>query len=68
MTLAVVTERCTRCGVAVEDIGLCVRCYDAQVDMSDDVKARKRAYAQQPEVKARKRGELPVREPQEATA
>ena len=59
MTQAVAEAGCPRCGVAVEDAGLCVGCYDAQVDMPDDVKARKReyqrAYAQQPEVKARKR-------------
>ena len=48
MTLAVAEERCPRCGVAVEDAGLCVRCYDGQVDRPDDVKARQREKAAVP--------------------
>ena len=59
MTQAVAEHTCPRCGVAVEDTGPCVDCYDAQVDMPDDMKARRReymrAYRQQPEVKARLR-------------
>ena len=48
MTTALAEARCPRCGGAVEDAGLCVRCYDRQVDRPDDVKARQREKAAVP--------------------